>query len=114
MRRTIPTRKCKASVVDALAFRRADRHVAEVLQKASDETFDLIVRKDLVDEVDDEQVRKGLAAARKRQAAEKNIGSMIGLRAIVYARGSEDRSAELTDIVSTMEYRASEQDAEVN
>ena len=46
-----PDPEVQATVVDALAFRRADRHVAEVLQNASDKTFDLIARRDLIDEV---------------------------------------------------------------
>lgn len=96
-----PDPDVRASVVDALAFRRADRHVAEVLQMAGDKTFDLIVRKGLVDEVDDEQVKKGFMAARKRQALEKT-SDYDRLRAIVSAQGGEGRSAELTDIISTM------------
>jgi hypothetical protein len=67
--KTDPDPEVQASVVDALSFRRADRHVAEMLQNAIDKTFDLIARRDLVDEVDDEQVKKGVLAARKRQAA---------------------------------------------
>ncbi len=97
-----PDPEVQASVVDALAFRRADRHVAEVLQKAGDKTFDLIARKGLVDDVDDEQVKKGVAAARKRQAAEET-SAYDRLRVIVYAQGGDDRSAELTDVISTME-----------
>lgn len=107
-----PDPEVQASVVQALAFRRADRHVAEVLQNASDETFDLIVRRDLVDEVDDERVKKGVLSARKRQAAEKT-SAHDRLRAIVFAQGGEDRSAELTDIVSAMEIGRG-QDAGVN
>jgi hypothetical protein len=83
--KTDPDSEVQASVVDALAFRRANRHVAEVLQNASDKTFDLIARKDLVDEVDDEQVKKGVLAARKRQAAEER-SAHHRLRVIVYAR----------------------------
>ncbi|MBU9247682.1 NACHT domain-containing protein [Burkholderia multivorans] len=99
-----PDPEVQASVVETLAFRRADRHVAEVLQNAGDKTFDLIARRDLIDEVDDEQVKKGVAAARKRQAAE-NTSASDRLRVIVYAQGSEDRSAELTEIISTMEIK---------
>ncbi|WP_200873802.1 NACHT domain-containing protein [Bordetella bronchiseptica] len=106
-----PDPKVQASVVDALLFRRADRHVAEVLQNASDKTFDLIVRKDPIDEVDDEQVKEGVLAARKRQAAD-GTSDDDRLRAIVYAQGSEDRSAELTDIISTMKIEQ-RQDAKV-
>lgn len=97
-----PDPEVQASVADALAFRRADRHLGVVLQKASDKTFDLIARYDLVDQVDDEQVKKGIAAARKRQAAE-GMSAYDRLRVIVYAQDGEDRSAELTDIISTME-----------
>lgn len=97
-----PDPEVQASVVQTLSFRRADRHVAEVLQNASDKTFDLIVRRGLVDEVDDERVKEGILSAHKRQAAEKT-SAHDRLRAIVYARDGEDRSAELTDIIGTME-----------
>lgn len=97
-----PDPEVQASVVDALAFRRADRHVAEVLRNAGDKTFDLIARKGLVDEVDDEQVQKGVAAARKRQVVEETSAYDL-LRVIVYGQGDEDRSAELTEVISTME-----------
>lgn len=110
--RSDPDPEVQASVVQALAFRRADRHVAEVLQNASDETFDLIVRRDLIDEVDDERVKKGVLSARKRQATEK-ASAHDRLRAIVFAQGGEDRSPELTDIISTIEIGRG-QDAEVN
>jgi hypothetical protein len=96
-----PDPEVQASVVDALSFRRADRHVALVLQQASDKTFDLIARKGIVDEVNDEQIKKGVSAARKRQAVEPSAYDR--LRVILHAQDGEDRSAELTDIISTME-----------
>ncbi len=97
-----PDPEVQASVVDSLSFRRADRHVAEVLHSAGDKTFDLIIRRDLIDEVDDEQVKKGVAAARERRAAD-GMSNYDRLRAIVYAQSGEDHSAELTSIISTME-----------
>jgi hypothetical protein len=100
------------SVVDMLAFRRADRHVAEVLREASENTYDLIVRKGLVDDVTDEYVRKGLVAARQRQIAE-GLSDYDRLRAIAYADDGQDRSAELRDIVSTMKIER-QRDAEVH
>jgi hypothetical protein len=95
-----PDPEVQASVVDALAFRRADRHVAEVLRKAGDKTFDLIARRGLVDDVNDEHVRRGLGAARQRQIAE-GLSDYDRLRAIAYAGDAQDRSAELRDIIST-------------
>lgn len=97
-----PDPEVKASVVDALTFRRADRHVAEVLRKADEKTFDLVARKGFVDRVDDKDVRQGIEAARKRMATEETSGH-DRLRLIVYTQDSEERSAELTKIISTME-----------
>jgi hypothetical protein len=96
-----PDPEVQESVVDALAFRRADRHAVEVLRKAGDKTFDSIARGGLFDDVTDEHVRKGLAAARQRQTAE-GLSDFDRLRAIAYANGGQDRSANLRDIVSTM------------
>lgn len=96
-----PDPELQVSVVDALMFRRADRHVALVLRQASDKTFDLVAQKGIADEVHDEQVKKGVAAARKRQAEDATDHDR--LRAILRAHEGEDRSAELTDIISTME-----------
>ncbi|PXX95911.1 hypothetical protein CR157_17080 [Halomonas sp. LBP4] len=106
-----PDPEVQASVVDALAFRRADRHVADVLREAGDKTFDLIASKGLVDEVTDELVRKGLVAAQERQEVEKTSAA-DRLRVIVYSRSTEDHSAELSNIISTMEIEQ-RQDARV-
>jgi len=97
-----PDPEVQASVVGALAFRRADRHVADILRTASEKTFDLIARKGLVDEVGDKEVKKGIEAARKRQAANET-SAYDRLRVIVYEQGAEDRSTELTGIISTMD-----------
>lgn len=92
----------KVTVVEALTFRRANRHVADILHRAGDMTFDLIARKGFIDEVDDEQIMKGVAAARKRQTME-TASAYDRLRAIVHTHDGEDRSAELTDIISSIE-----------
>ena len=96
-----PDPEVQSSVVDALAFRRAGRHVAIVLRNASDTTFDLVARKGLIDKVDDSHVQNGLAAACKRLMAEKT-SACDRLRLIVYGKDSDDRSAEVADIITTM------------
>lgn len=106
-----PEPEVRVTVVDALAFRHADRHVGEVLRNADEKTFDLVVRKHLVNEPTDERVKKGLAAARERQIAE-GISAYDRLRAVVYAESAEDRGAELTAIISEMEIER-RHDAEV-
>ena len=96
-----PDPEVQASVVDALAFRRADRHVAVVLQKASDKTFDLIATKGHVDDVDDSQVQEGIAAARKRHSS--GTSDYDRLRVILSAQNGEDRSTELAELIGTVE-----------
>ena len=46
-----PDPEVKAMVVDALAFRRADRHITDVLSDADDSTFDLVAQSRLVEQV---------------------------------------------------------------
>ena len=58
----------KAAAVGGMSFRRADRHVADVLSTANDDTFDLIYRQSYLEEIDDKTVRARLAAARARAA----------------------------------------------
>lgn len=105
-----PDPEVQAFVVDALAFRHANRHIAYVLQQANDKTFDLIASKGLADKVDDELVNKGIIAARKRLMKEKTAYDR--LRVILYAHDKKDYSKELTDIISTMEIKQ-RQDAAV-
>lgn len=97
-----PDPQVQSSVVDALAFRRADRHVAVVLRNAPDATFDLIARKGSIDKLDDKDVQNGLAAARKRLAAERT-SAYDRLRLITHSEDSDSRSAEVTDIITTMD-----------
>lgn len=106
-----PDPKVKATVIDALAFRRADRHVAEVLRCADEKTFDLVAHKGLVDEVDDEHVKKGLDAARERQR-KQGVSAYDRLRTLVHAQGDENVSGELTAIIAEMEIDK-KRDAEV-
>jgi hypothetical protein len=96
-----PEPEVKSSVIDALAFRRADRHVADILRKADKRTFDLVSGRGLINEVDDKDVRQGIEAARKRLAAETSVEDR--LRRIVFGEAHEDCSAELTTIISTMD-----------
>lgn len=97
-----PDPEVKATVVDALAFRRADRHVVEVLRYADEKTFDLVARRDLVDEVTDEHVKKGIEAARERQR-KQGVSAYDRLRTIIHAQGDVDLSGELTAIIAEME-----------
>ncbi|MGA7453257.1 MAG: hypothetical protein WBW73_18930, partial [Rhodoplanes sp.] len=61
-----PDPELKAAAVGEMSFRRADRHVADVLSTANDDTFDLVYRKGHLEEIDDKVVQERLAAARAR------------------------------------------------
>ncbi|MCJ2184060.1 hypothetical protein MTR62_15350 [Novosphingobium sp. 1949] len=101
----------QASVVDALAFRRADRHIVELLQGAKDATFDLVARKNLFDEVNDEAVQQRITAARKRHE-ESGMSTYDRLHSIIFASDITDKSGELTAIITEMEIE-NRQDAAV-
>lgn len=97
-----PDPEVKATVVDALAFRRANRHVAQVLRDADEKTFDLVAHSGFVDEMTDEHVEKGIEAARERKR-KQGVSAYDRLRTIIHAQGDEDLSGELTAIIAEME-----------
>lgn len=105
-----PDPELKAAAVGGMSFRRADRHVADVLSKADDHTFDLVYRKSHLEKIDDKGVQDRLAAARAR--TQKEGSGYERLSALLYARDGKDHSAELTALVSTIEIER-KQDAEV-
>lgn len=105
-----PNPELKAAAVGTMSFRRADRHVADLLRTANDDTFDLIYRQSHLEEIDDKTVRDRLAAAGAR--AEKEVSDYERLRATVYARDGKDHSAELTELIATIGIER-KQDAEV-
>ncbi len=97
-----PEPEVRVVVVDALAFRGADRHVANVLHGADETTFDLVVSRGFVDDVDDEQVRKELDAAYER-LRNQGVSAYERLRTIVDRRDDEDLSVELATIIGETE-----------
>lgn len=97
-----PNPELKAAAVGGMAFRRADRHVADVLKTANDDTFDLVYLESHLEQIDDKAVTDRLAAASLR--AEKEVSNSERLRAAVYARDGKDHGAELTELVATIEF----------
>ena len=105
-----PAPELKAAAVGGMSFRRADKHVVDVLRTADDDTFDIIYREGQLEEIDDRAVQEHLAAARAR--SEKEVSDYARLRAITYARDGKDHSADLTALVATIEI-GREQDGKV-
>ncbi len=110
--RVDPDSEVKATVVDALAFRRANHHIAEVLIDADNKTFDLVARKDLVDEIDDATIKHLLDAARARQQTH-GVSAYERLRAILQMPGDENVTDKLTALVADIKIE-NDQDAAVH
>jgi hypothetical protein len=92
----------KAMVVDALLFRRADRHVADLLADAGDATYDILAEKGHLDDSSVDAVQQGLQRARERRLA-KGISDFHRLRTLAFAPGGDDRDAEVAEIVAEMD-----------
>lgn len=106
-----PDPEVQATVIDALAIRRADHRIAAILRNADEKTFDLVVAKDLVVDVDDNRVREALARARDRSAAAAQSDD-DRLGAIARADDSKGRDDELADLIATIAVDSS-QDATI-
>ena len=90
-----------ANVVDALWFRRADRHIADLLGSAGEATFDILSAKDHLDDIADDEVQKGLEAARKRRSKTEPT-THHRLSALLYGREEEGADAEVTELIAGM------------
>lgn len=86
------------SVVDALVFRRADRHIVELLRDAPNNVFRLSARRHRLDWIGDPVIRKRLAELKKQQD-EFDQAPYERLRSALFASDDEDKSSEVREIV---------------
>ncbi|UVT17619.1 MAG: hypothetical protein H8K04_08845 [Nitrospira sp.] len=97
-----PDPEVRVDVTSALAFRRANRHVADVLRCSDAKTFDLVLSRDIDVVATDEHIKREMEGARERQR--KDAGSAYDrLRAILHSQNDQDFSQELTAIIAEME-----------
>ena len=97
-----PDAEVKAAAIEALAFRDAGRHVAEALQDADNEIFDLLAKNGQIDHTRNEHVQERLAAARERSRTyamtpQKRISEFL------YGPDAKGDEEELTNAVATIE-----------
>jgi hypothetical protein len=92
----------KATVVDALSFRRADRHIADLLKDAGDATYDILAKKGHLDDIAVDAVQKELQRARERRRA-TGISYIERLRTLVYSPGGDECDTDVAEIVAAME-----------
>lgn len=92
----------KALVLDALWFRRADRHVVDLMGDADDATYDIVVSRGHIGDVADDAIRARLEAARaKRRAAGETAADRLGV--LLYAQDHGDVAAEMTKLIADMD-----------
>lgn len=95
-----PDPEVKRAVIVALAFRRADRHLAIVLAGSDDTLLEQVVRRDLIDEVSDPTQRRRIESARARLAAA--VDDAEGLRTLM-RRDAPGAGAQVTALIGRME-----------
>ena len=101
--RTDPNSSVQAAVAEALHFRRADRHLTQLLTVAADGVLDRLVAKSYeLHSLDDEVVRARLAAARTRAAASSN-SPFDKLRSLALTERDATRAAEVAALVASIE-----------
>jgi len=92
----------KAAVVDALAFRRADRHVADLLTDASEATYDILAEKGHLEDIAVDAVQQELRRAlRRREAA--GFSPFQRLHSLLDAPSGKGHDAEVTELIANME-----------
>jgi hypothetical protein len=91
----------KALVVGALSFRRADRHIVDLLRDADDATFDALAGKGHLDGIPDEGVRRGLEAAQARRMASAAT-PRDRLTAILQRQDESGLDAEISDLIAEL------------
>ena len=92
----------KASVAEALAFRRADRHVINVLQDADDQVFDRLAERSLFNHITEGSVAERLAAARERSRAQ-GFAPYDQLSVLLNGPEGDDTEAELAIAIAEVE-----------
>ena len=97
-----PDTEVKAAAIEALAFRDADRHVAEALQDADNAIFDLLAKSRQVDHTRDEHVQARLAAARERSGTH-TMTPHKRISEFLFGSGASGDEEELTSAVATVE-----------
>ncbi|MFC4217221.1 NACHT domain-containing protein [Pseudophaeobacter arcticus] len=94
--------KVKVSVADALSFRRADRHLSDLLCDADDSVYDSLVRKSYIEGIGDAAIQARLTMARERQKA-AGLSPGERLNNLIWTEPSEDISSEIIAFLTSLD-----------
>ncbi|MFV0369505.1 MAG: NACHT domain-containing protein [Hyphomicrobiaceae bacterium] len=92
----------KAAVVDALSFRRADRHVAQLLTEASEATYDILAKRGHLEDISVDAVQQGLRRARGRRET-VGLSPLQRLHSLLDAPSGKGHDAGVTELIANME-----------
>ncbi len=92
----------KAAVVDALAFRRADRHVADLLTDASEAIYDILAEKGHLEDIAVDAVQQELRRACERREA-AGLSPFQQLHSLLDAPSGKGHDAHVTELIANME-----------
>jgi len=108
--KTDPSPGVQFAVVEALLFRRAERHVAELLSCASDEVWSLLAQKGYADELSGDAAARMSAERRKLIESEQNplrrAGFILNFGSDTHADGDA-----LSDAIASPDFPARDQHA---
>lgn len=104
-----PSPKVQADVVQSLQFRRADRHVAQLLSKAHDETWALVAKRGYAEEIRDPATAKRLHEEREK-ALDRATEPVERLRLLLEQSPSyPERDAGITAAIADARFPIKEQ-----
>jgi hypothetical protein len=108
--KTDPSAEVQFAVVEALLFRRAERHAAELLSRASDAVWQLLAQKGYADELTGDAATRMNAERRKLIENEQNPLRRVGF-ILNFASGTDADSDALSDSVASPDFPARDQHA---
>lgn len=97
-----PEPEVKVAVAASLSFRRADRHLADLLRHEDDTVYDRLAMKLHVEDIDDAEIQARVAAAYERQEA-SGLSPRDRLISLLYATPSKEVWREIVALVTDLD-----------
>jgi hypothetical protein len=108
--KTDPSPDAQFAVVEALLFRRAERHAAELLSRASDKVWPLLAQKGYADELTGDAATRMSAERRKLIDYEQNPLRRAGF-ILNFASGTDPDGDALSNSIASPDFPARDQNA---
>ena len=100
--RSEPVSEIRAEVVDGLVYSGALHQAIEVLEDADDKTFDLLAKRDALDEVENERIAARLESARQRRDSGEEW-PYRRVASLIYGSGDEKAPHQLEAAIAELD-----------